>query len=283
MQLGISGFSSQPSLDLQASLVNDRGDLLREIRPLQGVSQIDVDLPQGIFYLHVEGLGRGDPAQDGYSDYGSLGLYRITGSANIVDLPNESPVPIINSSTATGYAPLSVSFSSNGSYDPDGSIARYLWDFGDGNVSNQANANHVYQHPGTYNVQLTIEDDQGAVSIARTSVEILEAPPVKRIDLAELSASIQSQKGGSFLVIRILVMDSDGRPVAGSPVVVSLSGVIRGTLSGQTGPDGYLIVSSSKIRKSGDVQIIVNLGIQDGIQVDESLYSVSSELNLRIL
>ena len=42
-----------------------------------------------------------------------------------------------------------------------GEIVSYLWDFGDGHVSDDENPTHLYEEPGVYLVCLTIEDNQG--------------------------------------------------------------------------------------------------------------------------
>ena len=38
-----------------------------------------------------------------------------------------------------------------------GQNSTYLWDFGDGNTSNIALANHTYTNPGTYQYCLTVD------------------------------------------------------------------------------------------------------------------------------
>lgn len=70
-------------------------------------------------------------------------------------------------------------FSSAGTSDPGGSIASYLWSFGDGTTSAEAHPAHVYTASGTYNVTLTVTDEGGAastVSIATTVVFVDAAP-----------------------------------------------------------------------------------------------------------
>lgn len=72
----------------------------------------------------------------------------------------------------SGKVPLTANFSSAGSYDPDGDIAGYAWDFGDGNiVADEANPSHAYTEPGTYIAVLTVTDGQGLIATAQ--VEIL--------------------------------------------------------------------------------------------------------------
>lgn len=70
-------------------------------------------------------------------------------------------------------------FSSAGSSDPGGSIASYLWSFGDGTTSTEANPTHSYSASGTYTITLTVTDDAGASSTATLTktVTFVDAPP----------------------------------------------------------------------------------------------------------
>ena len=43
-------------------------------------AEFNVTLPAGSYYLSIQGTGFGNPPTDGYSDYGSLGYYGISGS-----------------------------------------------------------------------------------------------------------------------------------------------------------------------------------------------------------
>ena len=61
--------------------------------------------------------------------------------------------------------------------DADGdAIASYLWDFGDGNTSTEANPTHQYPTGGTFAVTLTATDARG-VSGSKTKTIVVEGPP----------------------------------------------------------------------------------------------------------
>lgn len=69
-----------PNLDIQLLLIDSRGNLITKANPTDSLSAaIQLDLPMGDFYLVVDGVGQGNPGDDGYSDYGSLGQYTIVG------------------------------------------------------------------------------------------------------------------------------------------------------------------------------------------------------------
>lgn len=72
----------------------------------------------------------------------------------------------------TGDPGVSVSFSSAGSSDSDGSIVSYAWDFGDGGSSSAANPSHTYAAEGSYTVTLTVTDNEGATGTATTTATI---------------------------------------------------------------------------------------------------------------
>ena len=75
----------------------------------------------------------------------------------------------------SGTVGVPVAFDGSGSSDPDGSIASYAWDFGDGNTGSGATPSHSYATEGTYNVTLEVTDDTGATDAAMTTARIKPA------------------------------------------------------------------------------------------------------------
>ncbi len=92
-------------------------------------------------------------------------------TATISSGANQPPVANANG-PYSGTAGTAVSFSSVGSSDPDGSIASYSWNFGDGGTSTAANPTHTYAAAGTYNVSLTVTDNLGATGSNSTTATI---------------------------------------------------------------------------------------------------------------
>ena len=89
-------------------------------------------------------------------------------------------VPIINASVMPGRGNTSTGFRftvGQGSYDPDGTIVSYDWDFGDGSKASGMSANHNYTKPGNYTINLRATDDKGAFSDVQLAIVVTNQPP----------------------------------------------------------------------------------------------------------
>jgi len=82
---------------------------------------------------------------------------------------NLPPVPVATVSTNSTPTNKPVTFSSAGSYDPEGVALSFLWNFGDGSTSTQPNPSHSFGTNGTFNVQLNVSD---GVNTASTNLSI---------------------------------------------------------------------------------------------------------------
>jgi PKD repeat protein len=85
---------------------------------------------------------------------------------------NQNPVAVATASKSQASINESISFDGSQSYDNDGQISQYLWEFGDGNSSTQAMATHSYSNSGTYNIKLTVTDNLGAKGTATGQIVI---------------------------------------------------------------------------------------------------------------
>lgn len=86
---------------------------------------------------------------------------------------NKKPVAVAEMSSIV-WENDEVEFIGSGSYDPDGTIVSYHWDFGDGQTSDMMNPTHVYDTPGSYTVTLTVTDDEGATGTDTGSLKVLD-------------------------------------------------------------------------------------------------------------
>ena len=96
---------------------------------------------------------------------------------------NNPPVAIAYSSDTSALTGEEIQFDGSMSYDIDGVITNYEWDFDDGETSTEMTTFHSYSDEGIYNVVLTVIDDDNADDTDSLSITILVAnyPPTKPI------------------------------------------------------------------------------------------------------
>lgn len=96
----------------------------------------------------------------------SKGLTSSASTPIVVTAPvtttNKAPTAAASATPATGPAPLTVTFDASASTDADGTIASYLWTFGDGSTATGKTATHTYTTAATFSAALKVTDNQGA-------------------------------------------------------------------------------------------------------------------------
>jgi len=109
-----------------------------------------------------------------------------------------------------------VHFNSSESYDPDGDIDFYRWNFGDGSSEIlAANPRHTYKSPGTYEVILTVIDDEGTSATNTTFVTMTAVePPQNQAPIAIISGSYKAKVGEPLTFDGSKSYDSDGSIVS---------------------------------------------------------------------
>ncbi|HLP60548.1 MAG TPA: PKD domain-containing protein, partial [Candidatus Deferrimicrobium sp.] len=172
-------------------------------------------------------------------------------TANIVSGGANLP-PTADFTFTTNY--LAVNFT-NTSTDPDGTVVSWLWDFGDGATSTLQNPSHTYAAAGTYNVTLTVTDDDGATDPVTKPVTVT-APGVEMyvFNIAQTIAKI-GKKYQSTAVVTI--KDTDNAVVPNATVYVTWSGVVTGSNSGVTNASGNVTFTSAQINRTGPFTITV--------------------------
>jgi PKD repeat protein len=86
--------------------------------------------------------------------------------------PNLPPVASATATPVSGMAPLAVGFNGSASSDPDGSIASYAWNFGDGANGSGATTSHTYANAGAYTAMLTVTDNRGATASTTIGITV---------------------------------------------------------------------------------------------------------------
>jgi PKD repeat protein len=137
---------------------------------------------------------------DGLGGFGTPDIY-VGGDGNLriaiaalappKALPNGDPVAVIEPNELNVEVGQPAEFSAAASYDPDGEIVNFNWDFGDAKpaavlavasmaapVADGNTVSHVFREPGDYTITLTVTDDKGAAN-SITAVAHVAAPKPK--------------------------------------------------------------------------------------------------------
>jgi PKD repeat protein len=91
--------------------------------------------------------------------------YNISGGSNQDLYPFMEPNGWLNEPPVANFTytidELAVTFNASSSYDPDGNISTWMWEFGDGTAGAGEIVTHNYPRSGTYTVILQVKDDDG--------------------------------------------------------------------------------------------------------------------------
>ncbi len=146
---------------------------------------------------------------------------------------NRAPVANAGMDRSVGVG-AAVSFDGSMSFDADGSIATYDWNFGDGSMASGAMATHTYNVEATFRVTLTVTDDMGLTGT----------------DTATITVGTQNYDGEYSMVAN----PSEGvclgmRAVfAATTITFSSSGsMLTGTIPNPENPNGPAIVLTGSI------------------------------------
>lgn len=94
-------------------------------------------------------------------------------AVNLVSwLTNRPPHVSVEYSPLDPYVGEAVTFNASTSYDPDGTIVDYVWDFGDGTVEHGVVKPHVYEKGGTYTVSCTAIDNDGLNTTLKIEITV---------------------------------------------------------------------------------------------------------------
>ena len=258
---GLLSFNVVPAnpdanLDIMLALYNGSGNLIASANPATLEASLSLNVPDGTYYLSVDGTGAA-----GYSDYGSLGQFSLTGS---VPSPSGSP-PVAAASvvgSSSGTAPLPVSFSSSGSFDPEGSALTYDWDFGDGSTSAEPNPSHTYITPGSYRASLVVKDSTGLSRPASLAVAVQSPPVLVYVSNIAMSKTISNRGTRASAVVTI--KDAAGNLKSNASVTGTWSGLTTGTSTVKTGSTGTAKFSSAFTKNAGTFTFKVTRVVLNG-------------------
>ncbi|MEU1971942.1 PKD domain-containing protein [Microbacterium sp. NPDC019599] len=148
--------------------------------------------------------GTGKTASHTYAAEGDYTVtLTVTDDDGATDAKSATVSPVANKAPIASFtAPVTVrtvNVNASGSSDPDGTIAGYSWNWGDGTPNGTGvTASHTYATPGDYTVSLTVTDDEGLTGT--NSVLVTAAankPPTASFTATPTNLTVALNAGGS--------------------------------------------------------------------------------------
>jgi PKD repeat protein len=233
----------------QLTLYNAAGTPITSAIPIStttGTVALSSTVAQGTYYIAVDGVGSGTV----FNDYDSAGQYTL--EASLIGAAASLP-PVANAQNSTplkGKAPLTVNFSSNGSYDPDGTITGYSWNFGDGSANSTApNPSKVYTTPNNYTASLVVTDNTGVSGNNSVNIHVAAANAVA---VYAISMTTTFASGKYTAKATVTVKDVSGNLKGNATVKGNWSGVVtKNGVTAKTGSNGTCVLTSTATATKG--------------------------------
>ncbi|WP_158542724.1 Ig-like domain-containing protein [Phytoactinopolyspora halophila] len=236
---------NRPNLDLKLTLLDAEGDVVaegeQETSAVPGTGEaagldasVDEEVDAGVYYLAVEGRGQGDPQDNTpengccYSDYGSLGLYSISGEAEPFDAePVDIASPEDGAEVERGDLPV------EGTAEPEASVALSVddevvaeasaddegrWDaviedglpYGDTTITAQQTVADM-EDPNTDSVTVTVPLDAPAITTPEEGDTATNATPTfTGTGVADATVNVTIECGDSTTVEGDADVDGNG-------------------------------------------------------------------------
>jgi PKD repeat protein/C1A family cysteine protease len=192
---------------------------------------------------------------------------------------NDGNIPPVADATATpisGTAPLAVSFSAADSYDPDGTIASYKWDFGDGTTGSDVTAHHTYIAPGNFAVTLTVTDNRTSTNEDWLTIQVA-ANPLNVLSVKDISMFLQRNSRDVVAKAKVTILDAGDNPISNATVTGIWSGLVKGSATGITDAFGNVTLSSPKTKKTGVITFKVSNVSKSGYTYDAALNTETTD------
>jgi len=206
-----------------------------------------------------DGIGTSDLQHPSYT-YNSPGTYTVTltvtnpyGSDDEIKIdyidvqaePQDPPVADFSGSPTSGYEPLTVDFTDLSTNNP----TSWSWDFGDGiGTSDEQHPSYTYPSFGIYAVSLTATNAYGFDTETKIDYIVVQELPnvlmhVQDVSVWRITAGVNCTGRGT-----VKIVDALGGDVAGAAVYVSVTGPTSELLSGVTGTDGVVTLTTNKTK-----------------------------------
>lgn len=182
--------------------------------------------PNGVVYSEPVSMASGRLYEITATPNGAQESYVVVTEEFLTNQP-----PVARFAATTDF--LTVNVDASASSDPDGSIAEYIWEWGDDTMGAGMIASHTYAMAGIYTVILTVVDNMGATGATMQDVQVFEKPneiPVAAFDATVTELVVDVDASGSTDDSLIVAYDwTWGDGTSGNGMVASHTYSMPGT------------------------------------------------------
>ena len=180
--------------------------------------------------------------------YSAAGAFTVTltvkddkGATGTVSHTATATAPPVNQNPAAAFTSSCTDatcvFDGSGSADPDGTVATYAWDFGDGATGTGSTPSHTYATTGSYTVSLQVTDNAGGTGSVTHVVTATVPTPV--VPVGFVGAAHSTPGSAKFKAAAI-----PAQTKAGDKLLLFLTTPSTVTWTGPTGVTGWTQVDS---------------------------------------
>jgi PKD repeat protein len=206
----------------------------------------------------------------------SLAVYEADGDSDTeakvdyINVTRENQPPVSDpKGPYTGTEGAAILFSGSGSYDPDGSIISFAWDFGfgDGNTGTGESPAYTYARNGTYNVTLVVTDNEGATDTKTTTATIDDTEPIADLsfEINPLDTNFGAVEIGIEKSVSLTITNTGNCPAK----VTVTKGIMKGKTHGDTIPVSALGVNGNYV--DNPVIVSSSLGCKESVTLNLSI------------
>lgn len=198
------------------------------------------------------------------------------GSENLFPV-NESPQANIDISQTEFYTGQQISFSAVNSFDSDGQINGYFWDFGNGDSLEGEEVEYLFVDAGEYSISLLVEDGLGLADTTNLVINIIDAPFI------EARGGLDLLGQGEELELLSIVRDYDVKTkVLTQGIVTSLPGNFSDTYFYVSEADyGFSVDLNKGMQIYSSKKQFPNIGLGDIVMVRGEISQTGGEKRIK--